>query len=74
MSYKRYSVDLAFKEPIEPALNGLLTAMEATIRQAKPRASIINEGSLEEENTVRAVWHICHHDTGDQLCEPEQEI
>lgn len=34
----------------------------------------INAGAANEEMTVRAVWHRCHHDTGDQLCEAENEI
>lgn len=74
MSFIRYSVELAFKEPIDPALNGLLTAMEATIRQAKPHAVKINEGLPDEEDTTEAVWHICHHDATDVICEPKQEI
>ena len=33
----------------------------------------INEGKDNEEMTVSAVYHICHHDEG-LPCEPETEI
>ena len=73
MSLKRYNIDLAFKEPISRANQGLLTALETAIRNAKRLAVKINEDRDNEEDTIRAVWHICHHDTG-ETCEAEQEI
>lgn len=73
MSFKRYQVDLAFKQPLPPELQGQLTAIEATIRNVKAKATNINAGLPNEEDTTKAVWHICRHDTN-ELCDPEQDI
>lgn len=73
MPYKRYRLDLAFLEPLEPGLQGKLTAMEASIRNVKRSATKINAGLPNEEATTRAVYHRCKHDIG-EMCEPEQEI
>ena len=76
MSYKRYQLDLAFKLPLDPALQGQLTAFEATVRNVlRNSAEDINAGLPNEENTTKATWHICHHDSGNTIsCEPEQVI
>lgn len=73
MSLKRYNLDLAFQEPVSPAVQGLLMAMEATIRKAKPFAVVINAGQPNEEMTVVAQWHRCRHDTNEK-CEAELEV
>lgn len=77
MSLKRYTVDLAFTEPIGQSLLGLLTAMEATIRNAKGQAVIINPGQPYEEVATKAIWRICYHDEPILTrppCGPEVEI
>ena len=73
MSYLRFTLDLAIKQPIPQALKSKLPEIRDAIRQLKAYASKINEGSVNEEMTVRATYHICHHDEG-LPCEPEQEI
>ena len=61
--HKRYTLDLAFKLPLAPALQGQLTAFEATIRTVlRNSAEKINAGLPNEENTTKATWHICKHD------------
>lgn len=73
MPYKRYKLDLAFKLPLEPGLQGQLTAFEANIHNVlRHSASVINEGKANEEPTI-ATWHICNHDES-LPCEPWQEI
>ena len=73
MSYIRFNLDLAVKQPIPQALQNKLPAIRDAIKQLKAYASKINEGQANEEMTVRAVYHICHHDEG-LPCEPEQEV
>ena len=72
MAYKRYKIDLAFKLPLEPALDDQLTAFEANIRTVlRPSAKKINAGQPNEEDTTKAVWHICNHDDN-APCEPKE--
>ena len=73
MSYLRFQLDLAIKEPLPQALADRLPAIRDTIRRLKSFASKINEGQTNEEMTVRAVYHICRHDEG-APCEPEREV
>ena len=74
MAYKRYVIDLAFKLPLPSTLTGQLTAFEATIRNVlRQSAGKINVGLINEEDTIKATWHICRHDEN-LPCEPEQEI
>ena len=74
MSFIRFTPDLAI--PVA-TWNALPTATRTTIRnkiqQLKSYAVKINEGLPNEEDTTKAVYHICHHDTG-ETCEPEQDI
>ena len=70
MSYVRIRIDLAFRQPLPPAVNDKLDELKALIVQGKAYAEKINAGSPNEENTVRASYHICRHDTGDS-CDPE---
>lgn len=76
MSYKRYMLDLAFLMPLEPPLQGELTAFEATIRTVlRNSATKINEGLPNEEDTTKATWHECNHDSGNKVsCGQEVEI
>ena len=73
MSYIRITIDLAFKQPLPTAVKNKLDELKALIVQGKAYAEKINAGSPNEENTVRAVWHICRHDEGNEPC-VEQEI
>lgn len=75
MALIRFQLDLAIPENIYNAIPAAkkLSVRDA-IRELKALAVKINEGKPEEEMTVRAVWHKCHHDTGDQPCEQENEI
>lgn len=73
MSYIRFQLDLAVKQPIPAALMSKLPEIKEAIRKLKSYASKINEGKDNEEMTVTASYHICHHDEG-LPCEPETEI
>jgi len=73
MSYIRFTLDLAVKEPLPQELKNALPKIKDAIRKLKSYASKINEGSVNEEITVKAVWHRCKHDEG-LSCEAEQEI
>jgi hypothetical protein len=71
MAYLRINIDMAFKMPLAPAVQTKLNELKALVTQGKAYAEKINAGKPEEENTVRASYHICHHDEGDKPCEPE---
>lgn len=73
MSYLRFRMDLAVKRPIPDALRDQLHTIKGQICVLKAYCEKINEGHDNEENTVRAKYHICHHDTGEP-CEAEIEI
>ncbi|KKN72885.1 hypothetical protein LCGC14_0405890 [marine sediment metagenome] len=75
MALIRIRVDLAIPKEIadKPAVRGKLVELYQLLKLAKSYAVKINEGMGNEEMTVRASWHICHHDTGGN-CELEQEI
>ena len=68
MSLLRIRIDLALPMPLTPTVETRLDALKAEILRAKAYAVKIGE-----EDTVKASWHICHHDTGEG-CEPEQDI
>lgn len=75
MALIRFNLDLAIPEAVYNAIpTEKKLAIRDRIRELKTMAVKINAGQPNEEMTVRAVWHWCHHDTGDQPCEPEQEI
>lgn len=75
MSLIRFSLDLAIPEAVYNAIPvAKKTAFRDVIRAMKALAVKINEGATNEEMTITAKMHRCHHDTGDQLCEPEIEI
>ena len=73
MSHLRFTLDLAIKQPIPQALQDKIPIIREKIRQLKAYAEKINEGKVNEEMTVRAVYHICHHDS-QEPCEEEMEI
>lgn len=60
---------------IPTALATRIPAIRQAVRDLKAYARRINAGQLNEEMTVRAVYHICHHeDTPTGPCGEEQEI
>ena len=70
----RFTLDLALPETAYDAIPASKKlAIKEGIKALKALAVKINAGQPNEEMTVRAVWHRCHHDTGGS-CEPEQEI
>jgi hypothetical protein len=74
MAYTRFRLDLAIPEDVFNSLpQEKKTAFRDAVRAIKAYAVRINEGQDNEEMTVMANWHVCHHDTG-QPCEPENEI
>ena len=73
MSYLRLNIDLAVKEPIPETLAAELPAIKQAIRRLKTYASKINQGTANEEITVKATYHICRHDEG-LPCDQETEI
>ena len=74
MSYIRFTLDLAVKQPIPSALQAKLPAIRDAIRQLKAYAEKINAGAGNEEMSVKAAYHICHHDEIPPTCEPEIEV
>lgn len=76
MALIRFQIDLAIPEEVYNAIPAAKKlAARDIIRSLKALAVKINSGTDNEEMTVRAVWHRCHHDeTPPQPCEPEQEI
>lgn len=73
MSYLRFNLDLAVKEPLPQALVDALPTIRGAILRLKSYASKINEGRANEEMTVRVVYHRCRHDEG-APCDPEREV
>ena len=77
MAHRRFQVDLAVPLDVagkmDPTLEGQWGTLQNLIRAFKASAVKINAGLANEENTIQATTHICHHDTGG-TCEPEQEI
>jgi hypothetical protein len=74
MALIRFSLDLAIPEAAYNAIPAAKKlAVRDGIRDLKALAVKINAGQPNEEMTVKAVWHKCHHDTGTP-CEREVEI
>ena len=77
MSMIRFILDLAIPKAVYDAIPaGKKTAIRDRIRELKALAVKINEGQDNEETTVTAKYHICHHDEGANhpACELEVEI
>ena len=74
MAFIRFRLDLAIPQSV---FNNIPVARKLAfrdeVRALKALAVKINEGLPEEEMTVKASYHTCHHDTG-EACESEQEI
>jgi len=73
MSYIRVRIDLAFKQPLSTTVKTRLDILKAEIIKAKAYAEKINADMNNEEMTISAKYHICHHDTN-EACESEIEI
>ena len=74
MALVRFEIQLAIPKAVYDAIpSAKKLAARDTIRGLKALAVKINEGQPNEEMTVIAKFHICHHDTGG-VCEPSQEI
>ena len=76
MTVIRFNLDLAIPEDVYNAIpaNQKL-AVRDRIRELKALAVKINAGSSNEEASVKAKWHKCHHDESPQSpCVAEQEI
>lgn len=73
MSGTRLEVSFFFKDKTPAQVNRAFPELLPAIRKAKTKASKINEGQENEENTVTAKYHICRHDEG-RACDTEVEI
>lgn len=73
MSYKRFRMDLAIKEPIPPALAGQLEGIKHHMAVLKSFSEKINEGKPNEENTTMLEEHTCNHDLG-KRCGPRYTV
>jgi len=70
----RFQLDLAKPEVFFKSIpDAKKQAFRNAVRAVKSYAVKINEGKVNEEMTVVAQWHCCHHDEG-KPCEPEQDI
>lgn len=73
MSYKRFRMDLAIKEPIPKLLAKQIEGIKRGMVILKSFSEKINEGKRNEENTVMLEEHVCNHDTG-KRCEKAVKI
>ena len=74
MTLRKIEILLAIPEDTYDAIPvAIKTAFAIQVRALKALAVKINAGQPNEEMTVRAVWHRCHHDTGGK-CEGDNEI
>jgi len=87
MANRRYKLDLAIPETLPPALLKKPTPAQIAvmsnmtwaeiivemIRRLKSYSNKINAGTLKEENTTIAKWHICRH-ADNMSCDEEQNI
>ena len=74
MALIRFSLDLAIPQVVFNSIPAARkTAFRDEVRALKALAVRINAGQPNEEMSVKASFHVCHHDTG-QSCEAEQAI
>jgi len=74
MAYWRGQLDLAIPEDVWNKIpNARKIAFRDVVRDLKILSVKINDGQINEEMTVMASWHICHHDEGTP-CGEIQEI
>lgn len=76
MSLIRFSLDLAIPSATYNAMPAAKKlAVRDAIRDLKALSVRINAGSPNEEMSVKATYHVCHHDeTIQKPCEPEVDI
>ncbi len=75
MSGTRVQIDLYFKDKTLAQVNSAFPQLLTSIKTAKAKASRINEGKVNEEMTVMAKYHVCHHDEVPvRPCDPVKEI
>lgn len=75
MAYWRCDIQLAIPEAIYNALpSAKKIAARDAIRDLKALAVRINAGHPNEEMTVKATWHWCHHGETNPLPCAEQDI
>ena len=77
MSYKRLVVLLAIKEPLTSTQQKAWDVALLSLKKLKSYASKINMNLDNEEDTVVAKHHVCHHDDPDntiKCSDTEQEI
>jgi hypothetical protein len=71
----RFTLDLAIPQTVFEAIStAKIQTLKDNIRALKALAVKVNAGQPNEEMTVKATWHKCHHDETPSTCEPEQEI
>ncbi len=77
MSLRRLEISLAVPEDkngkLPIALESQWNSLLSEIRAFKQASVKINAGLANEEDTIKASWHVCHHDTG-EACEPKIDI
>jgi len=73
MSYLRYNIQLAIKEPVSGSIKKITKDFEKLVEDVRKYTVRINDGQGNEEETVKATWHICRHDEG-KPCDDEIEI
>lgn len=73
MSYKRFRMDLAIKEPIPTALKGQLEGIKHHMLVLQSFSEKINEGKPNEEDTTILEEHTCNHDVS-KRCEKPHEL
>lgn len=73
MAGTRLQIDLFFKDKTIEQVNKDNPELLLAINEAKTKATKINEGKSNEENTITAKYHICRHDEG-KSCDPIVEI
>ena len=66
-------IDIAVKEPIPGALKGKMVMIRNAIKQLAMYSVRINAGKANEEDTVRAKFHICNHDINEP-CGSEEDV
>lgn len=76
MSLVRILADLAIPMEIaeKPAVKAKLLELYALLKLAKGYSVKINEGLPNEEMTIKANYHICHHDTEGIPCEDWEDL
>jgi len=72
MSLKRYTIDIAFQEPISVSLNNKINAWVLATKGILGDTATINAGAINEEKP-RTKVHTCRHDEG-KSCSPEVDI